>query len=170
MWSSVRRDLAFHPGIWQYVTAGLLLALGWCIPGSSVPAQELGQITGRVLDPNGQPRPGASLVPKGTARGGAAGNDGRYVITVPPGTYTLRASFLSCRSETVSVTLAPGTTVTRNFALPAKVTNLSGSRGLTEGSPRIEESFSEEEAFSIDVFIGRPVPPRALELSLSYDF
>ena len=58
----------------------------------------------------------------------------------------------------------------RGATLSATVTNMFGSRGLTEGNPRIDETFSEEEAAAIDVFMGRPVLPRAFELSLSYDF
>lgn len=58
----------------------------------------------------------------------------------------------------------------RGATLSANVTNVFGSRGLTEGNPRIDESFSEAEAASIDVFMGRPVLPRAFELSLSYAF
>ena len=80
-------------------------------------AQDPGRVTGRVMDPNELPLPEASLVLEGTTRGDAAGDDGRYVIEAPPGTYTLRVSFLGYRSQTASITISPGGTVTRNFTL-----------------------------------------------------
>jgi hypothetical protein len=48
--------------------------------------------------------------------------------------------------------------------------NLFNAVGLTEGNPRVDETLSEEEAETIDVFMGRPVLPRAFQLALSYHF
>ena len=58
----------------------------------------------------------------------------------------------------------------RGVTVSADVTNLFNAQGLTEGNPRVDETLSEDEADNIDVFMGRPVLPRALEMSLSYSF
>jgi outer membrane receptor protein involved in Fe transport len=58
----------------------------------------------------------------------------------------------------------------RGVTVSADVTNVFNAQGLTEGNPRVDETLSEEEADAIDVFMGRPVLPRAFEVSLSYDF
>jgi outer membrane receptor protein involved in Fe transport len=70
-----------------------------------------------VVDPTERPLPGASVVLEGTLYGDAAGDDGGYVITAPPGTYTVRASFLGYRSEAVPITIVADSTVTRRFTL-----------------------------------------------------
>jgi outer membrane receptor protein involved in Fe transport len=54
--------------------------------------------------------------------------------------------------------------------LRADATNLFNTVGLTEGNPRVDETFSEEEVDDIEVFMGRPVLPRALKLSVTYSF
>ena len=104
-------------GRWMRGAAVVLLALGlgaWIRPAS---AQEQGRVTGRVVDPTGQPLPGASAVLEGTVHGDATDEDGRYQIQAPPGAYTLRVSFLGYRTESVRVTIAANSTVTRNFTL-----------------------------------------------------
>jgi len=93
--------------------------LGW--------AQE-GTIRGRVLDRDtGEPLPGANVVLQGTTLGAAANLQGEYTISrVPPGTYTLVASFVGYRRAQEQVTVRAGETITVNFRLEVDV------RGLEE--------------------------------------
>jgi outer membrane cobalamin receptor len=56
----------------------------------------------------------------------------------------------------------------RGATLSAQATNVFDATGLTEGNPRVDETFSEEDAEALDVFMGRPVLPRSFRLSLSY--
>lgn len=43
-------------------------------------------ISGRVLDPQGQPLPGATVIEKGTSNGTVSGVDGRFTLVVNQGT------------------------------------------------------------------------------------
>jgi len=58
----------------------------------------------------------------------------------------------------------------RGATLRADITNIFNATGLTEGNPRVDETFSEDDVSNIDVFMGRPILPRALKLALSYSF
>lgn len=58
----------------------------------------------------------------------------------------------------------------RGATLRADITNVFNNIGLTEGNPRVDETFSEDDVDDIDVFMGRPVLPRALKLALTYSF
>jgi outer membrane receptor protein involved in Fe transport len=56
----------------------------------------------------------------------------------------------------------------QGVTLSAQLRNAFNAIGLTEGNPRVDETLSAEEAEAIDVYMGRPVLPRSLQLSLSY--
>jgi len=85
--------------------------------GAGAHAQEQGTVTGRVLDEAERPLPGAAVRLVEEERGDATSNEGRYQFTAPPGTYTLRASFVGYRSSTKELTLEAGETATVNFTL-----------------------------------------------------
>ncbi len=72
------------------IVIGMLLAI-------PVFAGETGKIKGFVYDAEtGEPLPGANVVIEGTNLGAATDMDGFFfIINVPPGTYTVRASMLS---------------------------------------------------------------------------
>jgi len=94
--------------------SGLLLALFWMGPVGDALAQT-GTVRGRVLDAStGEPLPGASVVllQDGTLVTGSASDvDGRYTIqNVPPGTYTLRATFVGYEPFTQEVAVRAGAT------------------------------------------------------------
>ncbi len=99
----------------------LILALVLMLP-LALFAQR-GTITGKVTDANtGDPLVGANVVIKGTTIGSAAGPDGTYKITkVPPGTYTLRASFIGYKMGEQEVQVTAGQTVEVNFELAEDV-------------------------------------------------
>lgn len=70
---------------------------------STLIAGTTGKIVGRVIDAKTkEPLPGASVQIVGTTMGAYADVDGYYVIlNIPPGVYTLKASFVGYREEVV---------------------------------------------------------------------
>ena len=81
-------------------------------------AQTNGKISGVVTDQNGDPLVGANVVVVGTTLGDAADPDGRYTITVPVGTYSVRADFIGYEEKIVaSVTVSADQTSELNFQL-----------------------------------------------------
>jgi len=72
--------------------------------------------------------------------GSASNANGQYMIlNVPAGTYTLEASSVGFRRQSVSITVADGQTVTRNFSLTTDALNMS--EVVTTGSytPRTKQ-------------------------------
>ena len=92
-----------------------------------MPGQVFGQnhdITGTVTNAStGEKLPGANVILVGTNYGAATTTDGKYKITVPEGTYTVKCSFVGFASQTVDVNLTQNTEV--NFALQEQALTLS---------------------------------------------
>ncbi|HUX32788.1 MAG TPA: carboxypeptidase regulatory-like domain-containing protein, partial [Gemmatimonadaceae bacterium] len=83
-----------------------------------------GTLSGRVTDnATHQPINGATIS-TGT-RGALTGVDGRYTMTLPAGTYTVRARMIGYGPEPRSVTVTAGQTTTADFALTAEAVTLS---------------------------------------------
>lgn len=81
---------------------------------------QTGEIAGTVTDAeSGDALPGVNVVIEGAQKGASTDADGAYVIEdVAPGTYTVRASFVSYTTKTVSdVSVEEGETTTLNFQL-----------------------------------------------------
>ncbi len=88
--------------------------------GSLVMAQQSGKISGTVTDAQtGEPLPGANILVEGTTYGASADAQGHYnILQVPPGTYSVSASYIGyseLRKNQVQVTA--GLTTRLNFAL-----------------------------------------------------
>lgn len=62
-----------------------------------------GQVSGVVLDSNGEPIPGATVLVKGTTIGTATDLDGRYSITIPPSSQSLVFSFVGFSTQEVTI-------------------------------------------------------------------
>ncbi len=106
--------------VWKRLYALLTcFALGVALVGPApVVAQQTGTITGTVTDgETGEALPGANVVVPDTPIGTSTGADGTYSLSIEPGTYTLRASFVGYTSSTEDVTVAEGETIEINFAL-----------------------------------------------------
>ncbi|RMD91853.1 MAG: SusC/RagA family TonB-linked outer membrane protein [Calditrichaeota bacterium] len=91
-------------------------------------AQEGVIIKGKVTDEVGNPLPGANVYIKNTTYGAASDVDGNYSFSVPPEAtlgqkVTLEAQFIGYKTQSVEVTLNPGT-ITKNFSLPVDVLEL----------------------------------------------
>jgi TonB-linked SusC/RagA family outer membrane protein len=101
---------------------GLLLTF---VPGLAL-AQQNGTVTGQVTDATTQETlPGANVVLTEIQLGGAADVDGEFTIEdVPPGSYTLRVTFVGYQAAEQDVQVDPGETVEVNVALDPDYANL----------------------------------------------
>ena len=71
-------------------------------PGRQV-RQKRTTVSGQVVDAQGNPLPGATVVVKGTTIGTATDMDGRYTLAVPEGDHTLQVSMVGMRTENVPI-------------------------------------------------------------------
>ncbi|MFQ6031324.1 MAG: TonB-dependent receptor domain-containing protein [Candidatus Zixiibacteriota bacterium] len=88
-----------------------------------------GKISGRVIDAeSGEELPGASIRIEGTTLGNMAGPDGSYfIISIPPGEYSVSASLIGYQSVTKKgVQVISDRTTELNFKLKATALELEG--------------------------------------------
>lgn len=104
--------------------AGIGLILLFVLAGSTVSAQTTGKIAGVVTDADfGSGLPGVNVFIEGTTQGTATNVDGSYsIIGVPPGTYTVVASYIGFATQkTENVVVNAGLTVEVDFELREEV-------------------------------------------------
>ncbi|MFV8365298.1 outer membrane beta-barrel protein [Flavobacterium sp. XS1P27] len=109
-------------------------------------SQSKGTITGTLTDKdaNNQSLPFANVLIKGTNIGTNTDIDGKYTITILPGSYTLQLSFVGYESVEMPVTVVADETVTINKALG------SGSYTLKDVIVRNTASREKETALLLD--------------------
>ena len=100
----------------------LLLMIGAGGTGSlfARPSGPTGKIAGRVLEAGtNQGLPGVNVILEGTVIGGVTDADGYYyILNIPPGTYSVRASFVGFATVTTqNVRVVQDQTTTVNFVL-----------------------------------------------------
>ncbi len=78
----------------------LCVLTGWGFTASAAQAPD-GPATGVVLDQDGEPMPGASVMVVGTTLGGSTNVDGKFSIANVKNGATLRISFVGCKPATV---------------------------------------------------------------------
>jgi len=110
-------------------TDALLLLAGalWVLIGAATtPAHaQTGTIAGTVTDAESdETLPGVNVVLVGASQGAATNAEGTYSISVEPGRYDLRASFVGYESLTKTVDVEAGEKTTLNFALPPSAQQL----------------------------------------------
>lgn len=84
---------------------------------------DTGKITGKVVDKEtGEGLPGANILIVGTSMGAATDINGGYLmLNVPPGVYTLRASFVGYSTVTIeNIRVSADLTTDTNFKLPSQ--------------------------------------------------
>ena len=64
-----------------------------------------GSISGTITDTKGTILPYASITVKGTSKGAIANSQGKYVLHLNPGTYTLLCQYVGYKSEEKKVTV-----------------------------------------------------------------
>ncbi len=99
------------------------LTLFFCLLISQALLAQNGSITGKVVDENGLPLPGANIVVLNTTIGAATDENGIYSISnVPVGTYSLRAQFVGYNPVlTENISIKPNKSIEVNFALSSGV-------------------------------------------------
>lgn len=104
----------------------ILALLAFLVP--AVAFAQTGTITGTVTEAKtGNVLPGVNVALEELNRGAATGAEGNYTIEdVPPGTYTLRASFIGYQAFSTEITLEAGETITQDIELQ------EGAVGLEE--------------------------------------
>lgn len=81
-----------------------LIFLGFSIPTFA------NEIKGVVIDKSGEPLAGANILVIGTQTGGAAGPDGRYIISnLADGIYTIEVSMIGYERKRVERIVVKGT-------------------------------------------------------------
>ena len=96
---------------------------------ATVSAQSGTTISGTVTNEQGVPLPGATVLIQGTTTGAHTDDAGRYVIVVPVDRSNGQSGVLVARvigysARQVPIVLAPGSTISQNFALTVNPLNL----------------------------------------------
>ncbi len=102
----------------SYYTKSLMLLLAFAFLGGSALFASTGKIAGQVVDKaSGEPLPGVNVVIDGTQMGAATDGDGTFfIINVPPGNYSVRASIIGYAAVIVTdVDVSVNLTTTVNF-------------------------------------------------------
>ena len=74
------------------------------VTASSMLAMAQGKVTGKVVDADGEPIIGASVVVKGTSNGSVTDMDGNFTVPSVPQGGTLVVSYVGYRTQNISVT------------------------------------------------------------------
>ena len=112
----------------------ILSAAVWLMTGLAVLAQG---VQGRVTDGNTKSAiPGATIVVANTTTGATTDANGDYTVSLTPGSYTLRVSFVGYETLSLPVTVTAGETVLANASLKEGASSLNevvvvGSRSQT---------------------------------------
>lgn len=87
---------------------------------------QTGKIAGEIVDDKGEPLIGASVLIQGTSMGASTNVDGFFVIlSIPPGTYTLRVSFVGYNTSILSnIKVSVNLTTQVNFTLTSQAIEL----------------------------------------------
>jgi len=104
----------------------LLSLLAVVLPAQWAAAQGTGTVSGTVTGDNSRPLAGARVVATGSGAAATTNAEGRYTLSIPAGTHTLRAAFLGYGAQDRSVTVAAGGQATANFTLAAQALALEG--------------------------------------------
>ena len=101
---------------------------------------QTGKIAGTVVDEAQNPLPGVNVVLVETGQGASTDADGAYVIlNVSPGSYSLRASFISFQPTVQEGVIVNNDRTTRvDFALSEEDLSLGGDVVVSAGRPEIE--------------------------------
>ena len=102
-----------------YFIIALVVTFGMLLPSDNVSAQISGSIAGRVTDAStGDYLPGANVFIEGTNFGSATDRAGIFRISkIPPGSYTLKVSYIGYEDFSTSVTVTAGATVRQDIKL-----------------------------------------------------
>jgi hypothetical protein len=121
----------------RIAAAFAVAAFASLIPAVTCPlrAQALATITGTITAAeSGSPLAGAQVNVVGTVRRTVSDAQGRYRITIEPGSYSVHATTLGRQGASSDVTMVAGMTVTANFALASSAVVIGGLTTTTPSS------------------------------------
>ena len=140
-----------------------LLAVIALLSVAGTAAAQTGRITGTVTAAaDGRPVAGAQVVVQGTTVGGITGDDGRYGITVEPGTYRLRVTRIGFAADSATgVVVTLGGQTQQNFTMRATAAVLTGMVVIGYGEVQAERTTGSVGVVSSEQFNeGRIVSPQ----------
>ncbi|UCE17323.1 MAG: TonB-dependent receptor [Gemmatimonadota bacterium] len=138
-----------------------LMVVGSFLFCSGVLAGTTGKISGTVRDAdNGEPLPGANVIIEGTTLGAATNMEGFYfIINVPPGTYSLRATMVGYTPQSkTQVKVSTDVTTKLDFELSTTVVEL-GCVTVTAERPAIQKDLTS----SLQAFGGQEIAEAPVE-------
>ncbi|MBI1308063.1 MAG: SusC/RagA family TonB-linked outer membrane protein [Bacteroidetes bacterium] len=115
----------------------LLILLFTCLSGW-VSAQT-GSISGKVTGPDGGALAGAAVYAEGVGIGTTTSQTGEYLLTLNPGTYTIKASYVGYQEISKSITVTGNQTVTYNIQMKEDDQLLSEAVVIGYGTKHKEE-------------------------------
>ncbi len=144
---------------WRFSISLPKIALAAILMIYTLAAQAQTQIKGRVLDDQGKPLPGVSILVKGTSTSTTASNTGNFSISVPAASSVLVFSYIGFTSKEIpvrnqteiNVTLLPsaaeleqvvvvGYGTQRKEAVTGSVANISGEKVREVPAPNIAQA------------------------------
>jgi len=126
-----------------------------------------GKIRGKVIDAgSGEPLVGANVVLVGTSMGAASNVSGEFtVLNVPPGTYTLKTSYVGYQTITLSnIRVNNDLTTEANFQLPAEGVTV-GTVEIVAERPMINKSATNAVRI-VDAEFFQKVPARGINTAI----
>ncbi len=103
----------------------LLLLSVFCAAFPVFAQQTASEIKGVIKDKTtGETLPGANVLVEGTTNGTSTDFDGKFTLKVPAGDLKITAKFIGYESQTLSVNLTAGQSLTLNFVLKSSATEL----------------------------------------------
>lgn len=143
---TAKRDPRKSGFVWLRVMRPCLLLLLLCsLP--LVRAGTTGKISGRVLDRQKQPLPGANVVLTGTSLGAATDLEGYYnIINIPPGKYRVQFSMIGYQNLIVQEVLVTSNNTTRLDAELGEETITAEEVVVTATRPVVETNLTSSVA------------------------
>lgn len=114
-----------------------------------VDAQSNGIVKGKITDAaSGEPLPGTNVMVVGQQFGTATKNDGSYQISLKPGNYTLKLSYVGYKTFKESIVIKANETIEKDFELEA---DLTGTAEVVVLGTRRKDRTVIESTVPIDV-------------------
>lgn len=127
----------------------------------SVFAGTTGKIAGKVIDSETkEPIPGCNIIIEGTTLGAASDPDGEFfIINIPPGTYTVRASMVGYKTYRIqNVKVLMDLTTTLEFIMEVQVLDIGEEVVVTALRPLIQKDVTSKQSIvSSDEILNMPV-------------
>lgn len=120
--------------------------------------QELGTITGKVVDEKGEPLPFANVAIKELNKSTQSNSDGEYSISVPSGNYTVVVSYISYTSVTLNkVIVKAGEKTPLNITLKGETGSLNEVLVVGYGTQKRENATGAVDQITAKSIENRPI-------------